>query len=66
MLISNLVFEDSLEMRIQSEDFDNRVNRAVQSFLEGVEHLLAQEPEQQSPAYHFQREMTPSEWLALA
>jgi hypothetical protein len=29
MLISNLVFEDSLEMRIQSADFDSRVNSAV-------------------------------------
>ena len=44
MLISNLVFEDSLEMRIQSADFDSRVNSAVQSFMEGVESMLAQEP----------------------
>ena len=40
MLISNLVFEDSLEMRIQSADFDSRVNSAVQSFMEGVESML--------------------------
>ena len=66
MLISNLVFEDSLEMRIQTADFDSRVNRAVQSFMEGVESMLAQEPERQHPAYQFDREICPSEWLALA
>jgi hypothetical protein len=66
MLISNLVFEDSLEMRIQSADFDSRVNSAVQSFMEGVESILAQEPEHQHPAYQFDREISPSEWLALA
>ena len=51
MLISNLVFEDSLEMR---------------SFMESVESMLAQEPERQHPAYQFDREISPSEWLALA
>ena len=66
MLISNLVFEDSLEMRIQSADFDSRVNSAVQSFMEGVESMLAQEPDRQHPAYQFDREISPSEWLALA
>jgi hypothetical protein len=34
--------------------------------MEGVESILAQEPEHQHPAYQFDREISPSEWLALA
>jgi hypothetical protein len=66
MLISNLIFEDSLEMRIKSANFESRVNSAVQSFMEGVESMLAHEPEYQYPAYQFDREISSSEWLALA
>lgn len=66
MLISNLIFEDSLEMRIKSANFESRVNSAVQSFMEGVESMLAHEPEHQYPAYQFDREISSSEWLALA
>lgn len=65
MLVSNFVLEDNLDVRTQSADFERRVNNAVQSFMESVERMLADEPQVQ-PAYQFARDITPAEWLATA
>ncbi len=65
MYLQNL--DAALQSQVQSKDFEQRVNRAVQSFLYDLDFMMMEEQHTGTRAkFSFERPVTTADWLIPA
>jgi len=57
--------DSNLQSRVQSKDFEQRVNSAADAFMQDLESMLSEE-QQISTASTFSRPFSPLSWLSPA
>jgi hypothetical protein len=65
MHLQNL--DANLQTRVQSKEFEHRVNRAVQSFLYDLDFMMLEEQHNGTRTrFNFERPVTTADWLIPA